>query len=92
MTDLSLTHELLADIDRQIADEEARVRDHLARACPGYSDDHASRKFVNDEWHSFRKRIKPLQEQRDHILQQLVAIKACEPPPVIVVPAGTLME
>lgn len=88
MTDLSLTNELLANIDRQIAEEEAQVRERIHRLCR--HDDHDSRLRTRDEWHQFNLRIKPLRNERDHIVKQLAAIEACKPL-VMVVPQGSML-
>lgn len=83
MTDLTPVQELLADLGKQIAEEEIKVRervDRLAQYDDPYIEDQMRR-----EWAQFHARIEPLQRQQRYILNQLAQIEALNMPLPIVI-------
>lgn len=84
MTDLSPVHELLAMLGTQIAEEEIKVRERIDRISQ--YDDPRIEDAIKDEWNQFHLRIKPLQEQQEYIIKQLVTIEAAKPPAPILIP------
>lgn len=78
MTDLSPSQELLADLGKRIAEEEAVVRQRLDRLSQ-YDDPYIEDQ-MRREWSQFHMRIKPMQQQQDYILKLLAQIEACKPP------------
>ena len=82
MTDLGPAHEFLAMITAEIAKEQDEVRGRIDRL----RELDGSREAIEDEWYRSGLRLRPLFDQRDHIVKQLVAIEACKQLPPIVVP------
>jgi hypothetical protein len=84
MADLSPTQELLADLGRQIAEEEIKVRGRIDRISE--YDDPDVEDTIREEWHQFHLRIRPMLEQREYVIKQIVTIEACKPLPVMILP------
>jgi hypothetical protein len=78
------TQELLALLGKQIEEEEMKVRERVDRIAQ--YDDPGIEDAIRDEWHRFHLSIKPLQEQREYIIKQLVTIEAANRPAPIVLP------
>lgn len=81
MADLSLTHQLLADIDRKIVEEEADVKYRIDRLRQ--SDYEGFKSAADEEWQRFLQRVKPLLDERGHLVKQLATIEACKHPAAI---------
>jgi hypothetical protein len=83
MTDLSPAHELIADLDRQIAEEETKVRERIDRlrhyAGPDEEDE------VWEAWYRFNMAVEPMRRQRDYVVKQLATIEAMKIPGPIVI-------
>jgi hypothetical protein len=84
MTDLSPAQELLALLGKQIAEEEAAVRQRLDRLSQ-YDDPYIEDQ-MRREWAQFHMRIQPLLDQREYVIKQLVTIEATKPPAPILLP------
>lgn len=84
MTDLSPAHELIADIDRRIAEEEEKVRERVRRlrayAGPDEEDE------IREAWGRFNMSVEPMRRQRDYVIKQLATIEAMKiPGPIVIV-------
>ncbi len=86
MTDLSLVQELLADLGKQIAEEEAKVRERIDRISQ--HDDLGIEDEIREEWNLFHMHIKPMREQQEYILKQLATLENMKRPAPMVMPAG----
>lgn len=83
MTDLSPAHELIADLDRRIAEEETKVRERIDRlrhyAGPDEEDE------IREAWGRFNMSVEPMRRQRDYVIKQLATIEAAKIPGPIVI-------
>lgn len=83
MTDLSPAHELIADLDRRVAEEEAKVRERIDRlrhyAGPDTEDE------IREAWGRFNMSVEPMRRQRDYVIKQLATIEAMKIPAPIVI-------
>lgn len=80
--------ELLFDLSKRIALEEAAVRERIKRVAYG-ADPADVEDEIREEWHKFHLATKPLQDQQQELIKHLVQIEACKPPAPVVVPAGS---
>lgn len=76
--------ELLADLGKRIAEEEAAVRERVDRIS-GYDYPHA-KEAIRDEWEQFNLRIAPMHREREHVIKLIVDAEACKPPAPMVIP------
>lgn len=83
MTDLSPAHELIADLDRRVAEEETKVRERIDRikyyAAPDEEDE------IREAWGRFNMTVEPMRRQRDYVIKQLATIEALKIPGPIVI-------
>lgn len=77
--------ELLADIGKRIAEEEAAVRQRLDRLSQ-YDDPYIEDQ-MRREWSQFHARIEPMRQEQEYVLKQLTQIEACKPPKTMIVTA-----
>jgi hypothetical protein len=68
-------HELLARLNEMIAEKKAQVIERIRR-LPRWDES-----AIKYEWGRFYSSIEPIEQQRQHVLQQLVGIKAHQMPP-----------
>lgn len=83
MTDLSAAHELIADLDRRIAEEETKVRERIDRirhyAGTGGEDE------MREAYGRFNMNVEPMRRQREYVIKQLATIEAMNIPGPIVI-------
>jgi hypothetical protein len=79
--------ELLDDLARRIAQEEADVRERIKR-IEYMADPNDVKDQIREEWHKFQLRVKPMQDEQRFVIKQLVRIKSMEAPAPMVVPEG----
>lgn len=86
MSDLSAVHELLANLNRMIAEDEAATKERIDRLSQ-YDDPYIEDQ-MRREWSQFNARVEPIRRQREAIIKQLADLEALKPlPPVLVIPA-----
>lgn len=76
--------DLLADLAKRIAEEEASVRQRLDRLSQ-YDDPYIEDQ-MRREWAQFHARIEPMRKEQEYILRQLVQIEVCKTPGPMIVP------
>jgi hypothetical protein len=83
MTDLSPARELIADLDRRIAEEETKVRERIDRlrayAGPDEEDE------IREAWGRFNMSVEPMRRQRNYVIKQMATIEAMKIPGPIVI-------
>jgi hypothetical protein len=81
MSDLSSAHELIADLDRRIVQEETKVREKVDR-LKNYDD---AEDEIREIWGRFQMAVEPMRRQRNYVIKQLATIEAMKAPMPIVI-------
>lgn len=81
MSDLSPSHELIADLDRRIVQEETKVREKVDR-LKHYDD---AEDEIREIWGRFQMAVEPMRRQREYVIKQLATIEGMKLPGPIVI-------
>lgn len=84
LPNVTLAREMFAMLEKMIADDRSDTWERTRRLRE--QDDPAVNRWIEEEWSLFRLRVRPMRDQQDYILKQLVELENMKRPVPILVP------